>query len=86
MYQLSIQGISNEKMTVDLGEDEGVFKKMTIRQLKEKIIKENGLSLTVEQLRLLFAAKQLENENTLEFYKIIHKSTIMSVVRVPGGR
>jgi len=66
MFQLNIHGLSNEKHTLDICEDENEFKNMTILQLKEKL-------------------KQLENDFTLGYYKIEHRSTIMSVHRMPGG-
>ncbi len=35
MFQLNIHGLSNEKHTLDICEDENEFKNMTIIQLKE---------------------------------------------------
>lgn len=37
------------------------------------------------QQRLLFEGKQLENDNTLEFYKIQSEYTIQLVLRLRGG-
>jgi hypothetical protein len=58
---------------------------MTILQLKEKFISSKGLPMSVEHVTLIHAGKQLENDFTLGYYKIEHRSTIMSVHRMPGG-
>ena len=85
MFQLNIHGLSNEKHTLDICEDENEFKNMTILQLKEKFISSKGLPMSVEHVTLIHAGKQLENHQTLGFYQIEHRSTIMSVHRMPGG-
>ena len=85
MFQLNIHGLSNEKHTLDICEDENEFKNMTIMQLKEKFISSKGLPMSVEHVTLIHAGKQLENDLTIGYYKIEHRSTIMSVHRMPGG-
>ena len=85
MFQLNIHGLSNEKHTLDICEDENEFKNMTILQLKEKFISSKGLPMSVEHVTLIHAGKQLENDLTIGHYKIEHRSTIMSVHRMPGG-
>lgn len=85
IFELFIHGISSEKCRLDFGTDEDKFKNMTIKEVKEKIIKEQALALQTENIRLIFGGKQLEDSETISSYDIINKSTLMSVTRVPGG-
>ncbi len=83
---LYIHGLNNEKFTLVVCENENDFKNCTIKKLKQKLINEKLLSIAVEELRLIYVGKQLEDEKTLKDYNIDDKSTLMSVVRVHGGK
>lgn len=52
----------------------------TIMQVKEKYFAKEGVP--VEQLRLIFAGKQLEDDKTLSFYNVQSDATIIVVLRL----
>lgn len=85
MFQIYIHGLSNEKHTLDVCECEIEFKNMTIIQLKEKLITSKNLPMSPEHITLIHAGKQLENNQTIGYYQIENRSTLMSVHRMPGG-
>jgi ubiquitin-large subunit ribosomal protein L40e len=85
MIQVNIQGMSNEKFKIDIGENESELKSISVLTLKNKIIANKGLDISSEFLRLIFAGKQLENEKMLSDYGITDKSLILMVLRVKGG-
>jgi hypothetical protein len=85
MIQVNIQGMSNEKFKIDIGENESELKAISVLTLKNKIIANKGLDISSELLRLIFAGKQLENEKMLSDYGITDKSLILMVLRVKGG-
>lgn len=91
-WQVRLQGIKETFRLVDVATTESEFKSTTIRSLKEKIISQIDPDLQPEHMRLLFAGKQLEEQQrggtgvaTLEYYKIKRMSLISLVMRVPGG-
>lgn len=93
-WSVVVVGIRESTYPVKVAENEADFKKTTIKQLRMKIFdlkKDDGI-VTPENMRLLFAGKQLvdedpssEKENTFEDYGIIKRSTIAVVMRMPGG-
>ena len=85
MHQVSIHGMSNEKIILDVCEQEKDFNNTTVMTLKQKLIDARFPGLQSENIRLLFVGKQLEDDRTLESYKIQNKSVIMSVIRSHGG-
>ena len=85
MIQVNIQGMGNEKFKIDIGKNELELVTTSVLSLKTKIINEKALGINPENLRLIFAGKQLENEKNLSDYGITDKSLIMMVLRVTGG-
>lgn len=83
-FAVFVQGIEATFTVVTVATNEADFKTTTIKQLKTKIVALRP-ELGVDTLRLLFAGKQLEDNNTLDFYKIRGKSTLHLVIRMPGG-
>lgn len=85
MFQIRITGLSNERFTLDLGANKNVLANISVLELKEKIINEKNVNLAVQEMRLLFAGKQLEDEKMLCDYKIENNSILWVVVRLHGG-
>ena len=85
MFQLYIYGFNSEKHLIDIDTDKALFDSMKVADLKKKFLNDTALPGSVENLRFLFAGKQLENERTIEFYKIQNRSVIMTIIRLPGG-
>jgi ubiquitin len=54
-----------------------------VRDIKQKIFEKDGYP--VDQQRLLFAGKQLEDDREIYDYGIAAESTLHLVLRLPGG-
>lgn len=85
MLQVYISGQNGEKLTIDMGPDETKFDNTMILELKSMIIKQKGIPVEPESMRLIFAGKPLENTKKFKDYNIYNKATILYVVRLPGG-
>lgn len=86
MFQVSISGLCNEKLTIKIDADQDVFNNTTILQLKQKIIKEKNFPAEPENIRLIFAGKPLDNANKFKDHGIQNGSNILLVYRLPGGQ
>ncbi|XP_078419783.1 uncharacterized protein LOC144693721 [Cetorhinus maximus] len=85
-FQVFVVGLKGEKLTVDVSESEAKFNAMTISKFKEKLLQKlPGQAARGEDLRLLFANSELEDDKKFSDYKINEKSTILMVLRLPGG-
>uniref|UniRef100_H3A189 Ubiquitin-like domain-containing protein n=1 Tax=Latimeria chalumnae TaxID=7897 RepID=H3A189_LATCH len=88
IYQVIVLGMKGEKLSIDVAQSEKEFNETTVLILKRKVLERipgAELGNEPEELRLLFANKQLEDEKILSHYEIRDKSSIMLVVRLPGG-
>lgn len=71
-------------MVIDLCDTEEQMQRMTVKQLKEKIVER--LPEFADDTRLIFTNKSLEGDSTLlSEYGIEHKSVIHMVIKVSGG-
>ncbi len=75
--QIFVKTLSAKNITLDCQ------KSTTIRELKEMIHSKEAIP--VEQQRLIFSGKQLEDDNTLADHNIDSLSTLHLVLRLKGG-
>ncbi|KAI6660678.1 Ubiquitin [Oopsacas minuta] len=86
MDTIFILGLSTKVYTINI--EKGELKVYTIGKLKSDISAKCGIK--VEHQRLLYAGKQLEEMRNgfvmnAQDYGITNNSTIMLVIRLPGG-
>ena len=77
MVQIFVKDLKDKTYTFDIEEDDNVL------EIRKQFSKK--AEIPVEQIRLIFSGKQLEDGRTLREYKIGKESIIMSVLRIRGG-
>ncbi|TMS02294.1 hypothetical protein E3U43_007834 [Larimichthys crocea] len=80
--QLKVNGPKGEEIVMDLCDNTEEFKKITVKQLKKKIVRQFGIS---DEIRLVFRTEPLEDSSLLLSYGIRHMSTIHTLLMLPGG-
>lgn len=84
-FQILLQDIGGAVYVIDVADEMTIFKATTIHELKKKVKTQAKPEYALEDMRLLFAGKQLEETKTLAEYKIKKNSVIFLVQRMPGG-
>ena len=76
--QIFFRTLSGVTKAVDISSE------FTVAQVKQEIFDREGIE--VDQQRLIFAGKQLEDERPIDYYGIEDDSTLHLLLRLKGGR
>uniref|UniRef100_A0A8C9RDB4 Ubiquitin-like domain-containing protein n=1 Tax=Scleropages formosus TaxID=113540 RepID=A0A8C9RDB4_SCLFO len=87
IYQVIVNGLKGEKISIDLGHSEEEMNNLIVLELKKKIAAKlpGNSGDDVTRIRLVFTDKMLDDSNTLSSYGIQDKSVIQMVIQLPGG-
>ena len=75
--QLFMRSIKGRSLIFNVSDDE------TVESFKLKICEKDGIK--PEQIRLIFGGRQLEDGNLLSDYGLQENSTVVLVLKLPGG-
>ncbi|KAK5858701.1 hypothetical protein PBY51_002822 [Eleginops maclovinus] len=80
--QLRVNGPRGEEKVIDVCENEEDLKKMTVKQLRDKIARELEIN---GDIRMVYRTEPLDESSLLLSYGIRHMSTIHTLLMLPGG-
>ncbi|KAL1825702.1 hypothetical protein ACET3Z_012480 [Daucus carota] len=78
--QIFVKSLSSKTLAL------GVDSSDTVESVKKQIANENGAVADVEELRLAFAGRELEDHRVIGDYPIHNESTLDVLLRLRGGK